>query len=255
MADSKVGIYGELWKDIEGYSGLYEVSNLARVRNAKNLHILKVHLHRPRNGYFQVALFRLERTPKLKTHLIHRLVASAFLGPCPDGYEVDHIDDTKTNNVPTNLQYLTHVENCKKASEAIARGVNFYLPVITERPLHAFNIEDPDIEDLLRLVAIRYGLRVAQFDDPGRWQPLAVARQIVCYIAKVDLHMTHVSIARRLNRDHSTSVHAVKLITERIGMYEDIATVVSDLRVVLGFQDVTAPHLRLQGAPADLPNP
>ena len=46
---------------------------------------------------------------------IHQLVAECFLGKCPDGYEVDHIDESRDNNHYTNLQYLTKEKNISKA--------------------------------------------------------------------------------------------------------------------------------------------
>jgi hypothetical protein len=46
---------------------------------------------------------------------VHQLVAECYLGPCPVGYEVDHIDNNKLNNHYTNLQYLTKADNIKKA--------------------------------------------------------------------------------------------------------------------------------------------
>ena len=45
---------------------------------------------------------------------VHRMVAEVFLGPCPDGHEVDHIDGNKQNNSLSNLQYLTKEENIRK---------------------------------------------------------------------------------------------------------------------------------------------
>jgi hypothetical protein len=46
---------------------------------------------------------------------IHQLVAECFIGLCPEGYEVDHIDESRDNNCYTNLQYLTKEENISKA--------------------------------------------------------------------------------------------------------------------------------------------
>ena len=53
---------------------------------------------------------------------VHRMVAEVFLGPCPDGYEVDHIDGNKQNNNLSNLQYLTKEENIRKG-HALANSI------------------------------------------------------------------------------------------------------------------------------------
>ena len=58
------------------------------------------------NGYYQVNYG--------KTGSAHRIIAECYLGPCPIGYEVDHIDGNKLNNHPSNLQYLTKEQNLAK---------------------------------------------------------------------------------------------------------------------------------------------
>lgn len=49
-----------------------------------------------------------------KLHTIHSLIAEAFLGPRPEGYDIDHIDGDKSNNHPSNLEYVTHKENMRR---------------------------------------------------------------------------------------------------------------------------------------------
>jgi hypothetical protein len=117
----------EIWKPIEGYEGLYEVSNLGRVRS---LDQVKTKPH-PRNtsmtmtykqkgkilkrkintsGYLYVDLWKDKRP---HTIVVHRLVAMAFI-PNPDNLpEVNHIDEDKTNPVVTNLEWVTKSENMR----------------------------------------------------------------------------------------------------------------------------------------------
>jgi hypothetical protein len=92
-----------MWKKIEGG---YEVSDQGEVRNSRGW-ILK-----PETvcGYHRVNLFR-------KHVLVHRLVAAAFLGPCPEGKEVDHKNNIRTDNRVENLQYLTRSENQRKRTK------------------------------------------------------------------------------------------------------------------------------------------
>ena len=107
------------WKDIPGYEGLYQVSDYGQVKslervvwNGKGNRVLKEKILKPclsTNGYHQVNLWK---DGKMKTFFVHRLVALAFL----DGDHsstVNHIDECKTNNHVSNLEYLTRVDNIR----------------------------------------------------------------------------------------------------------------------------------------------
>lgn len=103
----------EIWKDIEGYEGLYQVSNFGRIRSLGNgirnskLMILKPRVNR--KGYLQVGL---SKNGKHKTFTVHKLVASAFIQNLFDEREVNHIDEDKTNNNVENLEWCDHKYNC-----------------------------------------------------------------------------------------------------------------------------------------------
>jgi hypothetical protein len=105
----------EIWKPIEGYEGLYEVSNLGRIRRRKfvNMYgskdkIIILEPQKRKNGYMQVILRDKER---FSERLVHRVVAMAFL-PKVDGKEfVNHKDGNKTNNRANNLEWCTRSEN------------------------------------------------------------------------------------------------------------------------------------------------
>ena len=105
----------EVWKDIPGYEGLYQVSSLGRVksleRDTKRLrpqHI-RERMLKPRNGgYLQVYL---ADAGKREAVYIHRLVAQAFI-PNPDNKPIaNHKDGNKHNNSVENLEWCTHQEN------------------------------------------------------------------------------------------------------------------------------------------------
>ena len=64
-------------------------------------------------GYVSATIRYLDGTRKLK--LVHRLVAEAFIGPRPAGMDIDHVDGNRSNNHYTNLEYVTHSENLKRA--------------------------------------------------------------------------------------------------------------------------------------------
>ena len=96
----------EIWKDIIGFEGHYQVSNKGKVRSIKNNKIkeLKPYKEIKRCGYLSVYL----RLPGQKfTKKVHRLVAEAFI-PNPNGFpEVNHIDENKENNCVENLEWCT----------------------------------------------------------------------------------------------------------------------------------------------------
>lgn len=107
----------EIWKDIKGYEGLYQVSNMGRVRSLKNKIILKP--IKNTNGYLKVNLYN---NRKMKTFLIHRLVALAFISNTENKPQVNHKDENKTNNCMNNLEWCSVDYNnkyCTRTERAI----------------------------------------------------------------------------------------------------------------------------------------
>lgn len=104
----------EIWKDVDGYAGLYQVSNLGRVKSFKQSwkygkpkeFILKPSLIN--SGYHVVTLYQKDKKEKFQ---VHRLVASTFIPnplnlPC-----VNHKDENKLNNCADNLEWCTYQYN------------------------------------------------------------------------------------------------------------------------------------------------
>ena len=107
----------ELWKDIEGFEGLYQVSSWGRVRSIRG--ILKPYQNS--KGYLKISLFKNGKGHKKR---INRLVAMAFI-PNPNGYpQVDHVDGNKQNNSITNLRWVDNSTNAEHARllRALAKG-------------------------------------------------------------------------------------------------------------------------------------
>lgn len=114
----------QIWKDIEGYKGLYQVSNTGRVRSLNYLHTGKTKVMKQGTNKGGYKVIGLHRNGKRKVHSVHRLVALAFI-PNPNNYPfINHKDENKTNNAVWNLEWCTpkynsNYGNCrKKISEA-----------------------------------------------------------------------------------------------------------------------------------------
>lgn len=115
----------EVWKDIEGYEGLYQVSNLGRVHSLyKNL-ILKG--SEDSWGYLQVKLYKNGIKSNKK---MHRLVAQAFIPNPENKPEVNHIDEDKTNNKLSNLEWSTAKENSNHGTRTERMAKTRSIPIL-----------------------------------------------------------------------------------------------------------------------------
>lgn len=128
----------EEWRDVEGYNGKYQVSNLGQVRSTDRCYkqlnpksgicehsykgkILKAHF--TRFGYKRIGL---SQKGNVKFYSIHKLVANAFIDN-PDNLPcINHIDGDKTNNKVDNLEWCTYSRNNRHARElGLNKGVSY----------------------------------------------------------------------------------------------------------------------------------
>ena len=114
----------EVWKEVPGYEGLYQVSNLGRVKSLSRIvkksdgvtqrrseRIVKQSNSR---GY---RVFKFRNEQGVKTIRVHRAVAELFLEKPIGNMVVNHKDGDKSNNIYTNLEWVTQKENVRHAVE------------------------------------------------------------------------------------------------------------------------------------------
>ena len=115
----------EIWKPIDGYVGLYEVSNLGRVRslefrNGSGRHRRVRILAATDNGH-GYKIVGIGVNGVRRNHYVHRLVADAFI-PNPKGLPViDHIDHDRSNNTVTNLRWMKQRDNVLHSVELMSK--------------------------------------------------------------------------------------------------------------------------------------
>lgn len=113
----------EIWKDIKGYEGLYQVSNLGRIKSlertieVKTKHstcrTIKERILKPEKCKSTQYLYvNLNKFGNVKHCTVHRLVAEAFI-PNPDNLpQINHLDENRSNNCADNLEWCTNKHNC-----------------------------------------------------------------------------------------------------------------------------------------------
>ena len=128
----------EIWKEVVGYDGRYQVSNYGKVRSLNFKRNECVDLLSPikNNGYFRMTLYK---NGAIERYLLHRLVANAFIPnplnkPC-----VNHIDGNGQNNRVENLEWVSYGENNKHAYDTGLRKKCFGKDNVQSKPVICYS--------------------------------------------------------------------------------------------------------------------
>lgn len=118
----------EVWRDVPGYGGRYQASTMGQIRSIiqRIVHVMKPKSHE--DGYVLVKMTMLD---KQRMVLVHRLVMLTFVGVCPEGYQVNHINGVKHDNRVENLEYVTRQENMRHYHNVLKKRNSF--PTISRK--------------------------------------------------------------------------------------------------------------------------
>lgn len=145
----------EIWKDVQNYEGLYQVSNFGRV---KSFHYgngrLRSNIPKGNQGYYFVCL---SKNGCNLNHYVHRLVATAFVPNVNNKPHVNHIDANKGNNHFSNLEWVTHAENLQKAGRYGTGRMPIGKTHFHSKSIYQFTLGG-------QLVKIHYSVREAELE-------------------------------------------------------------------------------------------
>jgi hypothetical protein len=134
--------FNEQWLSVKNYEGLYEISNMGRIRTYYNQGRKKIDI-RPRlvdpyinrYGYKRIMFYAKHKGFKPANKAICRMVLETFIGNCPIGMEASHLDGIRSNDKLDNLIWETHLENEQRKTRQGTRpiGENSKLAKLKEK--------------------------------------------------------------------------------------------------------------------------
>lgn len=179
----------EIWKDIKGYEGKYQISNLGRVKSllewCGNIHkgkwINNSKIITPTGNGYGYLIIGLRRNQKKKNYYIHRLVAEAFI-PNPNNLPVvNHKDYNKENNKVDNLEWCSQKDNIKHSIQNMQHPKNTKSKTTGEKFIYyrankehyrvvVFRKEYPSCKTLEEAIALRDSILKEVMKD-GKFNP------------------------------------------------------------------------------------
>ena len=136
----------EIWRDVLGYEGLYQASNLGNVKSLNYNHTNKTKILKPvvvRN-YLRI---RLSINGKITNYQVHRVVWEAFNGPIPEGMQVNHINEDKLDNRLENLNLMTCKENINWGTASKRRSLKMINRTDQSKPVIQYDCQGNIVKD------------------------------------------------------------------------------------------------------------
>lgn len=166
----------EKWKDVIGYEGLYQISNMGQIKSFHRRwrkYSSKILNPSLKNGYPFMCLFK---NNKKNPCYIHRLILETFHGPCPMGQECLHKDGNRQNNILDNLEWGTRLQNIL---DSINHGTWRHPPILCGIKHGRAKLTNQDVS------------RIRQIYTTGKLTQVQLAKQF---------NVTHYTISDIVNR-------------------------------------------------------
>lgn len=147
----------EIWKDIEGFEGLYQISNMGRVKSLNYRRTGKEKIlegYDNGKGYLRV---NLRKEGNRKQYLVHQLVSQAFI---PNPYNlpcINHKNEIKSDNCVQNLEWCDYSYNNSYNDKAKKAGKKISKPVIGINKVSGLIVEFPSVREASRQIGINQG--------------------------------------------------------------------------------------------------
>ena len=158
----------EIWKDVAGYEGLYQVSDQGRVKSLERTFIDKIGRERyvkecilkpamDKGGYLRVGLCDGE---KRKTFKVHRLVCEAFHENPDNKPQVNHINEDKADNIACNLEWATARENSNFGTRNERIGKKS--AITKSKPICQYTLDEKIVKIWASLAEVKRGTGFSQ---------------------------------------------------------------------------------------------
>lgn len=183
----------EEWKWVKGFDGIYQISNLGRLKSFKKYADGYILSNKNEKGGYLSVILTDNIQQKRRSVRIHVLVAEHFIGNIPKGFHVHHLDDNKQNNIVTNLEIIhpkKHRRETQKSHPQIITGISNYNKYQKPKHILQYDMEmhfiaeyaNAEIASRLTGVCSRNILQVANEEE---YKPGKVRKQAGGYIWKI----------------------------------------------------------------------